>query len=561
MLFRSDNSGNDKDAAILGMPADSDWILYAPYNDKALMRNFLIYSRGRALAGGDGYAMRTKFCEVFFNQEAGQPVSASDYKGVYVLIEKIKIGKDRVDVQKLNTLTTDPVAITGGYIVKHDRVNVGDTVITTTGGTTIGSVDPDAWNSAQTSYLQTYFNSFETALNGANFGDPTLGYQAYIERDSFIYNQWFVEIAKQIDGYRLSQFFWKDRGGKLKNGPLWDYNLALGNANYLFGDIPTGWYYTQPDIQGAGGYYWYPRLHQDTASAYPYELRHWDLYWELRRGLFATANIGGEIDAESAALLNGSSTTVGNSMAALPPLQENAVMRHYRRWPLLGTYLWPNAGGDPGVAATITPRPWQVNTTFQLEVSWMKNWLTTRLAWIDDQNFAGSVIYRPPNFSQYGGNVNAGTQLTITRYTGTAPSGYTYPAGGTIYYTTNGADPRGSNGLPAGTAYSTPITMNASQTVKARLYNAPNWSPLTTSTFIVNAVPASAANLVVSELMYNPLNATNAEIGAGYSTNDFVNTSITRVSTSVAINLVSSASAAASVSETSSSLRSPLEIW
>ena len=507
-----DNDNQDKDVSILGMPAESDWILYAPYDDKVLFRNFLIYTRMRQLTGGDGYAMRTRFCEVFFNQEPGQPVGYSDYRGVYVLIEKIKIAKDRVDLQKLNALTTDPTAITGGYILKHDRVNAGDSVITTPGGVQVGSVDPDQWNTAQANYLQTYFTTFENALNGANFGDPATGYQAYVERDTFIYNQWFIEIAKQIDGYRLSQYFWKDRGGKIKNGPIWDYNLALSNADYLEGYIPTGWYYTQI---GGADYAWYPRLHQHTTGAYPYELRHWDLYWEMRRGLFASANILGEIDAETATLLNNSTTRVTNNMAPLAPLLENSVMRHYRRWPVLGTYLWPNA---PGFAQRIYFNSNGVASTG--EVDFMKDWLTKRLNWIDNQNFTGSMIYRPPGFDQPGGNVNAGTQLTMSRYTGTPPSGFTY-ANGTIYYTTDGSDPRNAAGTPGGIAYSTPLNLSASQTVKARLYSAPNWSPLTTSTYIVNAVPASAANLVVSELMYHPVNATNAEIALGYSTNDF----------------------------------------
>ena len=177
-------------------------------------------------------------------------------------------------------------------------------------------------------------------------------------------------------------------------------------------------------------------------------------------------------------------------------------------FPRLGLYDWPNA---PGYAS---------RTTYQSEVSYMKTWLTTRLTWLDDQNFTGTVIYRPPNFSSYGGNVNAGTQVTITAYSGTPPSGYTY-ATGTLYYTTDGSDPRGSNGAPAGTAYSSAITLNTSQTVKARLYNAGNWSPISTGSFVVNAVPASAANLVVSEIMYHPTDATPAETAAGYGPNDF----------------------------------------
>ena len=516
-----DNSGNDKDASVLGMPAESDWIIYAPYDDKVLFRNHLIYTRMRQLTGGDGFGMRTKLCEVFFNQEAGQPVSASDYRGVYVLMEKIKIGKDRVDVEKLNALTTDATAITGGYIMKHDRVNVGDTVITTPGGIAIGSVDPDSWNSAQNSYLTTYLTSFETALNGANFGDPVLGYQAYIDRDTFIYNQWFIEIAKQIDGYRLSQYFWKDRGGKIRNGPIWDYNLSLSNADYLNGYVPTGWYYAEPDIIGsAANYPWYPRLHQHTTGADPYELRHWDLYWELRRGLFATAAIMAEIDAEAATLLNGDSTPITNSMAAQPPAVENAVRRHFRKWPILGVYTWPNA---PGYASRIYFNSNGNATTG--EVDFMKDWLTQRLTWIDNQNLAGTVIYRPPNFSQYGGSVGAGYALAITAYTGTPPGGFTN-ATGTLYYTLDGTDPRSAANTPAGTAtaYTVPVVLNTSKTVKARLYNsgAAKWSPLTTGNFIVDAVPATAANLLISELHYNPAGPTAAELTAGYNSgNDF----------------------------------------
>ena len=579
-----DESNNNQKAPILGMPAGSDWVLYAPYDDKALMRNFLTYTRARLLTGNNNFGVRTKYCEVFFHQDPSLPLSVGDYHGVFVFMEKIKQGSNRLNLAKINELTTDPALITGGYIVKHDRLGSGDTFLSTaSGGVEIGCVDPSPWNTAQTNYLTGYFNSFETALNGANFADPTVGYQAYINRDTFIDNQWFVEIAKQIDGYRLSQYFWKDRGGVLNNGPVWDYNLAYGNADYLNGFDPTGWYYTQ---LGGADYAWFPRLHQHTTGANPYELRHWDRYWELRRGLFATGTLLAEIDAETATLLNGSTTAVVNSMpATLPPLQENAVMRHYRRWPILGTYTWPNA---PGFAQRIYYNSnGNANTG---EVDWMKNWLTLRLAWIDDQNLPGTgtyaqsgtvitvtaaahgkvagastyltftsgtsgspangtyviqsvasastftvtaadsvarsgalvlpTIYRPPTLSSPGGNVNAGLQVTMGAYAGTPPAGYTYAAG-TVYYTTDGSDPRGANGLPAGTAYAGAVTVSASQTVKARLYSAGNWSPVSGAAFAVNTVPATAANLAVAEIMYHPANATPAEVTAGYATSDF----------------------------------------
>jgi hypothetical protein len=506
--------GSDNEASILGMPAESDWVLHAPYTDKSLMRNLLVFQRMFSLRG-EGSAMRTKFCEVFFNQEAGQGVSSADYRGVYVLMEKIKRNKDRVEIEKLNSLTTDPNMIKGGYLFKKDKPGIGNTTWTTSGGIGLQGVEPEVLNTPQLNYLSSYMNSFETALNGANFANPTLGYQAYIDRDSFIDNQWWVEIAKQIDGYRLSTYFTKTRAGKVVCAPLWDYNLSLFNADYLQGDQPTGWYY--PQLAGSD-YPWYTRLHQDVN----YRVRHWDRYWELRRTHWATTgttgNILAEIDANASNLLNGSTAAVGNSSPAQPPLLENAVMRHFRKWPILGTYVWPN---PPGYAT---------RTTYQSEIAAMKNFLSSRLAWIDDQNNrdnsnnVSTVIYRPPVTSINGGNVPAGTQVTLQEYAGTPPSGYTYSTG-TLYYTTNGSDPRVAGGAvsPSALVYTGPITISTSQAVKARLFNTTTsvWSPLAVAEFTVDAVPATAANLVVSELMYHPRPATPAESAAGFGENDF----------------------------------------
>ncbi len=708
-----DNFNNDKKASLLGMPSESDWALYGPYTDKTFIRNFIIYSKMRELHGdANGFGMRVKMCEVIYNQDPGQALSYNDYRGVFVLMERIKRGKDRVDIEKLTDKVTDPNLITGGYIFRRDRASSDGTTNLPVG---MNSHTPGVLNAAQTTYLTNYLNAFNNALNGANFADPVLGYAPYIDRDSFIDNWWFVEISKQIDGYRLSTYFYKDRGpnAKLVAAPIWDYNLSLGNADYLFGDQPTGWYWNQTDT------YWWARLRQDPN----YEQRHWDRYWELRRGLFATNSILPYIDQIASIALNGSTTPVGNNMtipSGQPSTIENATMRHYRKFPILGTYVWPNAAG---YADRIYFNSNGNSTTG--EIDWMKNWLTLRLNWIDDQNFgSGTTIFRPPNFSNYGGNVASGTQLTITPYTGTAPGGYIY-ATGTIYYTTDGSDPKagavapteftlipagtackwlvpsagnggttltagagdqwttytdpsnianwtnanagigydnnpdylphigangntgsqmfnvnataylrvtfnipdqatldnidvlklgmkyddgfrayingvavvgrndthgtvtsnppfaiasnianeaaavlfedidvsslgkpalrvgtnvlaihclngtdasssdllispkltyfppGGGGGSGGTAYTGPLTLTSSQTVKARLLSGSTWSPITTGEYVVNAVPASASNIVISEFLYNPTAATPAEVTAGYGDNDF----------------------------------------
>lgn len=420
-----DNEGRDKDVPILGMPEESDWALHGPWSDKTLMRNYLVYSTFAESAAGY-FAPRTRFVEVFFNQEAGQPVSYSDYRGIYLLVEKPKQGRNRVDVAKTNPLVTDPLLVQGGYVFKHDKNAPGSTQWNTaTYGQFMEGHDPEALNSAQFSYLSGYLNSFEAALAGPNFANPATGYQAWMDRGTFIDAQWAVEISKQVDGYVFSTYFNKDRGGKIKAGPLWDFNISLGNADYATGDTPTGWLYdTAGTATGTGGM-WYPRLHQDA----DYRQFHFDRFWQLRRSLWTTAAITARIDSTAATLRDGSTTTITNNM---PTTVQNPAARHFRKYQILGVRHWPN----PASATSLT--------SYQAEVDAMKTWLNTRLTWLDDQLFTGTTVLRPPSFSHPGGIVSTPFSLTISHYAGTPPAGKTYTTG-TIYYTLDGTDPRTPN--------------------------------------------------------------------------------------------------------------------
>src|ERR1051325_729327 len=103
-------NGTKKDTLILGMPAEHDWILSASYSDKTFMRNFLSYKLYRDFGR---YAPRTQFCELVID---GQ------YQGVYILMERIKRDKNRVDIAKLNNWENAGDSLTGGYIIKIDKM-------------------------------------------------------------------------------------------------------------------------------------------------------------------------------------------------------------------------------------------------------------------------------------------------------------------------------------------------------------------------------------------------------------------------------------------------------
>ncbi|MEZ5327376.1 MAG: CotH kinase family protein [Verrucomicrobiales bacterium] len=388
-----DSRGEDKDVSVLGLPAESDWILAAPYSDKSLMRNVLAFELGRTLLG-DGGGSRTKFVEVFLNQD-GDDLTMADYQGVYVLTEKIKRGPDRVPIEGLSRLVTD--SVTGGYIFKIDKgLDWDEKVRTKRGALTVGFVDPDEPNPVQKAYLEQFLNAYEEVLVSDDFADETTGYAAFIDVDSFIKLDWMVEIFREIDGWWISSYFTKDRNGKMRAAPLWDYNLSLGNAHYNSGYLPTGWH---RDAHPSGGHLWFRRLHDDPK----YSHQSWKYYFELRKGILSTENLHGMIDGHAARV-------------------QEAADRNFRRWPVLGRYVWPNAPG------------YQQRRTYQEEIDWMKDWLAMRLEWIDQQYIA------PPVFTESAGNVRISLPAGVKK--------------GEIYYTIDGTDPGYRGGMKWKSLYS-----------------------------------------------------------------------------------------------------------
>lgn len=175
-----DEDEDDHDASLLGMPADSDWALYGPWSEKSLMRNKLTFDWMRELRGDDGTSMRSEFCELFLNQRGTETLGYDSYQGVYLLMEKIKRGQDRVPIENLNEYTVDPDMITGGYIIRKDKVDGGkDSWSTGTYNIPLQSFDPDRFNLEQLAYVKAYMNHFESALRGDDFTHPTKGYQKY----------------------------------------------------------------------------------------------------------------------------------------------------------------------------------------------------------------------------------------------------------------------------------------------------------------------------------------------------------------------------------------------
>lgn len=301
------DSEDDRPEPLLGLPEDADWVLHAPsYWDDALIRNAL----GYALSNDIGrYAPRTRFFELFLADGSGT-VSLSDYAGLYVLVEEIERGSDRVDVARLGPEDTEGTAVTGGYVFKRDRSDESDTEIWAgeAGGAfrfsvPIVPVDPESDKLAdeQVDYLWDELDSFARALAATDGVDPTTGrpFEDIADLESFIDLHILNVLFKNPDAFRLSAYYHKDREGPVVAGPLWDLDRTAGSRDARALD-PLHWDASNEttDTTPVFTYGWQGGLfaHEAVRAAY---FARWQ---ELLAGPLSNASIQARIDAMAAEL-------------------------------------------------------------------------------------------------------------------------------------------------------------------------------------------------------------------------------------------------------------------
>lgn len=283
-LTRDD--GRTEPASLAGLPAEFDWVLYAPYFDRTLLRDVLAYDLSNRIGR---YAPRTRFVEVFVVGR-GRRLRSSDYLGVYVLTEKIKLAPNRVNLSDEGSTQGDATA-SSRFLFKMDHVDPDENGFRTDRGLHFLYVQPKERDitSDQRAWLLSYLNQFERTLYSRDFADPNEGYARFLDVDSFIDYFWLVEMSKCVDGFRFSTYLTVKQGGKLAMGPIWDWDQSFGNANFFDGDSPEGWYW--PNIRERE-INWFARLSKDPRFRRQY-IQRWR---ELRRGAFQTGQILGRID-------------------------------------------------------------------------------------------------------------------------------------------------------------------------------------------------------------------------------------------------------------------------
>lgn len=454
--FETRNSErDDKDVALFGMPAGSDWALHASEIDRTFIREQLPHRLFREIGR---YSPRTRPVEVFLNQGGGE-ITQDDYRGVYILIERIRRGNDRVDISKLESTENTEPDITGGFIFKKDKSDPGDVRVSTPneGNFTIVYPNENSVTTAQKDYLQDYLRDFETALDGASFADPLTGYEAYIDVPSWIDMHVIQELTKEVDSYVFSTFYHKDKDGKIVNGPLWDFDRSFGNTQASGEEDPEGW---RGGPIGGRGAFW-ERLFEDPDFMQLYI----DRWQELMETTLSEPFVN----------------TIIDEMAAEVDEAKDRNFAPTGPWPL----------------ANVT-RSHLTFPTYDQHVDYLRDWIGDRLDWVATEFTAKPNFSTPPG--EYGGPFN----LSLVT------------SGGTIYYTTDGSDPRASGDGISGTSYSGAIPISETTAVTARVLSGGEWSGPLSGSFIIGE-PAAAGSLVISEIMYHPTLSSEAEITAGFT--------------------------------------------
>jgi cell division protein FtsB len=311
----------DEKVSMLDMHKDKSWVLIPNYNDKSMLRNSLAFYMS-SISNLD-YTPECHFIELIFNGK---------YKGTYQLCEKLKISNHRVAVGDDGFLLEIDFRATGEADSRYFQVPHLESVV--------NIKDPEVeYSDANYRYVKDFIIKADDALFGNKFTDPTTGWQAYLDMESFV--DWYLiqEIGKNLDGaFATSCYMHLARGGKLMMGPIWDMDVAYGNIDQANQSCyrPTGFHVKNVK--------WYARLFKDPAFVKRVKER-FNYFYRHQNEILANVNADAQYLRYSA--------------------QENNDV-----WGVLNAKTWPN---------------YNIWGSYQNEVQELKEWFVTRMDWLKIQ--------------------------------------------------------------------------------------------------------------------------------------------------------------------------------
>ena len=325
----------DEAASVLGLDKDKDWVLLANYSDKSLMRNTVACRLSNTL---DSFAWSpTQYpVDLFIN---------GVYCGVYSFGEQPEIAKDRVNVQKDSPDADTGFLLEVGGSEDDDVLGVDffHTDNRLVNFITFKGPDAEEVTEAQKDFIKDYMNKAEQAILAGK------GYEEYIDTKSFC--DWIIihELTYNTDScFRRSCYINKDKGGKLKMGPVWDFDLAFGNCNV--------------DNQDYNDWVTVGETYEDA-----YETVNWCNY--LMENEAFRAQLRERWSEVRDSLVSEALNCIDHYSELL---NAGSQQQNFRVWQIWGRKVgyqsWRNANYE----------------TFEEQVQYLKDFITTRAGWIDE---------------------------------------------------------------------------------------------------------------------------------------------------------------------------------
>ena len=308
---------------LFNFPEDKKWLMLANYSDKTMLRNALAFELGY-LSKLD-WTPNYHFAEVVINGKA---------KGLYQFTEKVETGdSNRVKIGD------------EGFLLEVDqlsRIDFDDISFWTEKNLLFVVKDPDLESgSSELEKIKSYVIQTENVLYGDEFDNPYTGYSKYIDVDSFV--DWYLinEISKNNDAIFFSSVYMNYvSGGKLKMGPIWDFDIAFGNINYNNNEKIDGFY-----VRNAP---WIERLFQDKFFVEKVKSRY-NYFYNNKNTIIDKSNYYSQ-------------------QLALARLNNENI------WKTLGKYVWPN---------NVTFNSSWSSSPFKEEQNYLNSWISDRMDWLN----------------------------------------------------------------------------------------------------------------------------------------------------------------------------------
>lgn len=325
--------GTNNPQKMMGMDAHHEWALHGPFLDKTLLRNYMWYNISGEIMD---YAPNVRFCEVIINGE---------YLGVYVMMETITAGSNGA---RLNLAVNKKQNTFSGYILRLDR---GSEVpikniqtFTKYAKRTKQKMDiayPGTRNLTEeiVDGIVNEFSQFEKALYSFDYDNTDMGYDTFLDTESFIDYFLINEFTCNYDAGWLSTYVYKELDEKYRMC-VWDFNSACDNYQLS---------QTEPMVFQMQNCLWYFMLMKDEDFVEQLIER----YWELRETYFNETYLCSYIDGVVEYL-------------------GDAVERNYEIW----NYTFDEQE-DKLRPAERNPR------SYEEAVQQMKDFFPKRIAWMD----------------------------------------------------------------------------------------------------------------------------------------------------------------------------------